>query len=123
MSERPLTIVERAERLCTTLERIGDALITLDADTLLETEETLGQVLAAFSALTDEEVSAPVDREALRIRVVRAAAALVRCRRLGASFGGVSGARLRMRSGLETYGRDGAYVEHQVSGSAVQVTT
>jgi hypothetical protein len=42
---------------------------------------------------------------------------------LGASFSAIAGTRLRMRTGLETYGRDGAYTETVVSGSAVKVTT
>ena len=87
-------IIQQAERLCATLERIGDALVALDPTTLLETEETLGQVLAAFHWLGEEELTG-TDRDVLRARILRAATALVRCRRLGASFSGVSGARLR----------------------------
>ena len=41
-------IIRTAERLCETLERIGDALVALDADALLETEETLEQLLATL---------------------------------------------------------------------------
>jgi hypothetical protein len=118
MNEGPDPIVATAERLCETLERIGDALVTLDAHTLLETEGTLEQLLAALN-------SAPTvqDKEALERLVGRAAAALVRCRQLGASFSGIAGTRLRLRTGVETYGRDGAFTEPAYAGSAVKVTT
>jgi hypothetical protein len=111
-------IVRTAERLCETLHRIGDALVAVDAATLLETEETLGQLLTALAA------GHPVqDKPLLEATVRRASLALLRCRRLGASFSAVAGTRLRMRTGVETYGKDGAYVEHAVSGSAVKVMT
>ena len=50
MSQDLDPIVASAERLCETLERIGDALVSLDTQTLLETEETLGRVLAALAS-------------------------------------------------------------------------
>jgi hypothetical protein len=50
-------------------------------------------------------------------------AAPVRCRQLGASFSGIAGTRLRLRTGVETYGRDGTFTETQLAGSAVKVTT
>ena len=43
-------ILESAERLCVTLERIGDGLIELDTQTLLETEETLGRLVAVVAS-------------------------------------------------------------------------
>ena len=118
MIEESDPIVRTAERLCETLERIGDALVALDAETLLETEETLQQLLATLS--TVESVQ---DKPALARVVRRAVEALTRCRRLGASFSAIAGTRLRMRTGLETYGRDGGYVQPAVSGSAVKVST
>ena len=107
-------LVETAERLCETLERIGDALVSLDTQTLLETEESLGEILAALAASRLAR-----DKTALNDRVTRAAEALVRCRRLGASLGGV--ARLRLRTGSEVYGPRGEYVAQEMSGSAVKV--
>lgn len=109
-------IVQTAERLCETLERIGDALVAIDSQTLLETEETLECLLSALAAGRDVQ-----DKPALEAVVHRAADALLRCRRLGASFSSIAGTRLRMRTGVETYGRDGEYTEHAVSGSAVKV--
>jgi hypothetical protein len=118
MIEESDPIIHTAVRLCETLERIGDALVALDADTLLETEETLRQLLATLGAATSVH-----DKPALAAVVRRSIEALTRCRRLGASFSAIAGTRLRMRTGLETYGRDGGYVEPAVSGSAVKVIT
>jgi hypothetical protein len=118
MIEESDPILRTAERLCETLERIGDALVALDADTLLETQETLEQLVASLGAATTVQ-----DKPALASVVRRSIAALTRCRVLGASFSAIAGTRLRMRTGCETYGRDGSYTETAVSGSAVKVTT
>ena len=118
MIEESDPIIRTAERLCETLERIGDALVALDADALLETEETLQQLLATLGTATSVQ-----DKPALAAVVRRSIEALTRCRRLGASFSAIAGTRLRMRTGLETYGRDGGYVQPAVSGSAVKVST
>jgi hypothetical protein len=118
MIEESDPILRTAERLCETLERIGDALVALDADTLLETQETLEQLLTTLGTVTTVQ-----DKPALAAVVRRSVDALTRCRLLGASFSAIAGTRLRMRTGLETYGRDGVYVESAVSGSAVKVTT
>ena len=118
MIEESDPIIRTAERLCETLERIGDALVALDADALLETEETLQQLLATLGTATTVQ-----DKPALAAVVRRSIEALTRCRRLGASFSAIAGTRLRMRTGLETYGRNGGYVQPAVSGSAVKVST
>jgi hypothetical protein len=118
MIEESDPIIRTAERLCETLERIGDALVAIDADALLETQETLEQLLATLSTATSVQ-----DKPALAAVVRRSIEALTRCRRLGASFSAIAGTRLRMRTGLETYGRDGGYVQPAVSGSAVKVMT
>jgi hypothetical protein len=118
MSEELDPVVQIAERLCATLDRIGDALVTIDTAALLDTEGTLEQLLAALA--TGHAVR---DRAALEALVGRAAQALVRCRALGASFAGIAGARSRLRTGVEAYGRDGAYVEPEFSGSTVKVMT
>jgi hypothetical protein len=109
-------LIENAERLCETLERIGDALVSLDAQTLLETEESLGQVLAALAVSRSTR-----DKTALSERVTRAADALLRCRRLGASLSHVAHTRLRLRTGTEAYGPSGEYIEQVASGTAVRV--
>jgi hypothetical protein len=107
-----------AERLCETLERIGDALESIDTATLLDTEETLEQLLSALAAGGEVE-----DKETLKALARRAAAALAKCRRLGASFSGIAGTRLRLRTGAETYGRTGGFVEPILAGSTVKVMT
>lgn len=111
-------IVRSAERLCETLDRIGDALVSLDPETLLETQETLEQLLSAIGAGGEVE-----DKDALIRLAKRAAAALLRCRRLGASFSGIAGTRLRLRTGVETYGRTGSFVEPPAAGITVKVMT
>jgi hypothetical protein len=110
-------LLTRVERLCETLERIGDALVSVDADALLDTEETLAQLLATFDASS----ASAADAEALKARIIRARAALLRCHRLGGCFTSVAGARLRQRSGMSLYGSAGGFVDHQVSGATVKV--
>jgi hypothetical protein len=117
MTGGPDPIVQSAERLCATLERIGDALVALDVDTLLETEETLGRLLAAVGSENRFE-----DRAALEPLVRRGRDALLRCRRVGGAFTSVARSRLPLHTGIETYDRDDEYPEHAVSGSAVRVT-
>ena len=63
------------------------------------------------------------DQTALEALVRRAADSLLRCRRLGASFTSFAGARLRMRTGIDTYGRDGGHAIPSVAGSAIKVMT
>jgi hypothetical protein len=118
MTEELDPVLQVAGRLCETLDRIGDALVTIDTGTLLETEGTLEQLLAALAA--GRGVS---DKAALESLVGRAAQALVRCRTLGASFSGIAGVRSRLRTGVEVYGRDGAYLEPEFAGSTVKVMT
>ena len=118
MSEVHDPILVHAERLCETLERIGDALVSIDADTLVDTQETLEQLVSALSAPGDVH-----DKNALRRTAKRAATALLRCRRLGASFSGIAGTRLRLRTGLETYGPTGSFAETAASGVSVKVMT
>ena len=111
-------LLDSVERLCETLERIGDALVSVDADALLETEETLARMLTAF----DQSAGSAADPDALKARIIRARNALLRCQRLGACFTSVAGARLRQRSGMTLYGSAGGFVEHPVSGATVKVT-
>jgi hypothetical protein len=118
MIEASDPIVRTAERLCETLERIGDALVAVDAETLLETQDNFERLLTALGAAQTVQ-----DKPALEAVVRRAVDALIRCRRLGASFSSIAGTRLRMRTGLATYGRDGEFVEPAVSGSTVKVMT
>lgn len=113
-------LLVKAERLCETLERIGDALVAVDAETLLDTQETLEQLVSALRNGGDVDES---EKAALQRTVQRAAFALMRCRRLGASFSRMAGTRLRLRTGVEAYGRTGTFVEPVVAGATVKVMT
>jgi hypothetical protein len=108
--------VEAAERLCDTLERIGDALVTLDTPTLLETEESLGRLIAVMSSRT------VADRAALERIVRRSRAALLRCRRLGASYNATARVRLQLCTSVGHYGPDGDLVERAVPSPMLKAT-
>ena len=104
MAEATESYVETAERLCDTLERIGDALVAIDSATLLQTEDTLGRLLAVLTLQSATESRATVEP-----LVRRARAALLRCRTLGASFDSVARVRLSLCTGSDGYGPTGAY--------------
>jgi hypothetical protein len=91
-------VLGSAERLCETLERIGDALAALDLDTLLETEETLSQLLAAIGRQPRTD-----NHAAIELLVNRGRAALLRCR--SGAFASFARARLPLHTGVEMYGR------------------
>ena len=97
--------IDSAQRLCDTLERIGDALVTLDTATLLETEETLSHLVAVLAS--GQELENPAALEPL---VRRGREALLRCRRMGNSFSAVAKVRLQLCTGVGGYGRDGDYL-------------
>jgi hypothetical protein len=100
----PSPLLATAERLADTLERLGDGLVALDLAALLGTEETLADLL---SAMRLNEPWAAGERDALKVAVMRAQRALLRCRRLGASFGAVARARLPRIVAANTYTRGG----------------
>jgi hypothetical protein len=108
--------IESAQRLCDTLERIGDALVSLDTATLLETEETLSRLVAVLASGRPGDNSAAIEP-----LVKRGREALVRCRRLGSSFGGVAKVRLQLCTGIGGYGPDGDYLE-EAGNSSLEVT-
>jgi hypothetical protein len=111
MPEAAESYVATAERLCDTLDRIGDALVAIDSATLLQTEDTLSRLLAA---LTSQSVTD--NRTTVEPLVRRARAGLLRCRTLGASFNGVARVRLPLCTGGDGYGRDGDYTTGNTSG-------
>ena len=110
------SLVDSAERLCATLERIGDGLIELDTRTLLDTEETLGRLVAVVASGRNVD-----DRAALEPLVRRGREALLRCRRLGAAYTGIARVRLHLCTGLDTYDRSG-YVEAAATGSTMRAS-
>ena len=109
--------IESAERLCATLERLGDALVTLDAQTLLETEESLSRLVAVLSS------GAVSDRSAdLEPIVRRGRKALLRCRRLGASYEASAKVRLQFCTGSGPYDRDGGLVERAPAATTLRAS-
>ena len=62
------------------------------------------------------------DRERLEALVRRGRAALLRCRRLGASFTGVSRLRLVSLHGVESYTSTGEVVDDGYAGSSVRLS-
>ena len=106
--------IETAERLCATLERIGDALVDLDTATLLETEDTLGRLLAVLA-------SGDVPDGAARLEPVvrRCREALLRCRRLGASHSEIAKVRLPLCTGA-CYGREGEFGLGRAAGPTMR---
>jgi hypothetical protein len=107
--------VEAVEHLCHALDRVGDALVTVDGDALLAAEVDLGAAAAGFTVSVDDG-----DRRALLDAVRRTRAALLRCRRLGASFTGVSRALNQVGRDIDGYDRAGGYVERGRARSSVQ---
>lgn len=112
MAESTESYVVSAERLCDTLERIGDALVAIDGATLLQTEDTLGRLLAALASQPSTEERASVEPLVRRARV-----ALLRCRTLGASFNSVARVRLPLCTGGDGYGSDGGHVSAGTFGT------
>jgi hypothetical protein len=98
--------VDAAERLCSALNQVANALVGLDLETLLAAEQTLSEVVRSFPPLQQSEA----DDSEIKAVVQQARAALLRCRRLGASFASVARERLHACSGSDEYGRAGAYV-------------
>jgi len=109
--------VVAVDRLSHVLNRVGDALVSLDGDVLLSAE-------AELSAATSSLVVGPDagDRRAVIDAVRRARVALLRCRRLGASIGGVSRAMGRVGRVVGGYDRSGGYVDGASVHSSVEVT-
>jgi hypothetical protein len=98
--------VDAMQQLARVLDRIGDALAAVDATALLAVETELVGMLAKMDAVTRVD-----DRTAARAASRQASTALVRCRRLGASFSGVTRALARGGRAADGYDCMGGYVE------------
>ena len=116
MTSRREPIVDATERLTGLLNRIGDALVSVDAAALLAAEAELSVAIAAVG-----NTSAVGDHAAVLVAARRASAALLRCRRLGASFSGVARALGRVGRQADGYDRAGSYVESAGVRSSVQI--
>ncbi len=112
--------IEAAERLCEVLEQVAAAMVALDNEALLVAEVKLAELVGGFKADRTDAQPDPAVVEAL---VRRGRNALMRCRRLGASYTAVTRARLAMTSTSDTYNRVGAVsAAMAVSSSAVRAT-
>ena len=97
-------------RLADLLDRTGDALVAVDTEALLAIEAEISGAVAELAVVT--EVG---DRPAFLAAARRARAALLRCRRLGASFSGVARALGQIGRASE-YDRSGGYSASAGSG-------
>jgi hypothetical protein len=104
------------ERLCILLNRLGDALVVLDTDAALAIEGELGRAVESLNA-----APAPEDREGLVGAVTLVQAALLRCRRLGASMLHISRAVALAGGAAVGYDRSGGSIGPSSVPSVVQV--
>ena len=103
-------------QLSNALDRIGDALVSLDTEALLAAEASLVPAMSALDAM--ESISDP---EAAVGACRRARTALLRCRRLGASFSHIARAFSGVGSLGDGYDRAGAYVPVAGAPTALRV--
>lgn len=107
---------DATEQLAGLLNRIGDALVAVDATALLAVEVEVGYAIAALGAVTDLG-----DRAATIAAARRVSTALLRCRRLGASFSAVARAMGCVGRAADGYDRAGSYIESTGVRSSVQM--
>ena len=119
MSAGGHSAMEQAERLCEVLERMAGALVALDNEALLAAESTLAELVGSFNTAFPAGVA---DRAAVEAVVQRGRTALMRCRRLGASFTGVARARMSSLATLDTYNRVGAVADPSGPSPSVRAT-
>jgi len=94
-----------AQDICTALERLCRALVRVDLDEAIAVEAEIARLVSMFDAATSATTD---DRAAIEATVARGRAALLQCRRLGASFSSIT--RQSATSGvLDGYGRTGDY--------------
>jgi hypothetical protein len=107
---------EASDQLTALLEKMASALTTLDAAALLAIEPELDRAIVRLGALT--EVG---DRAQVLAATQRAGAALLRCRRLGASFSNVARALGRIGQVANGYDRTGTYVDGVPGRASLQI--
>jgi hypothetical protein len=105
MSAGECSAADAAERLCEVLEQVAAAMVTLDNEALLVAEVKLAELVGGFRA---DRTGVPPDPAVVAALVKRGRNALMRCRRLGASYTALTRARLAMVSTADTYNRVGA---------------
>jgi hypothetical protein len=102
------------EHLAALLDRIGDALVAVDTAALLAAEAELRQIAGTLGAPTEVDAATVAAAR-------RASAALLRCRRLGASFSGVVRAVESVGRVNDGYDRVGGYIESFGIRPSVQI--
>jgi hypothetical protein len=94
------------DQLCDALNAIGDALADLDLDRMLAAEPQLRDSMAALTA-----VPLAADKAAVKAGCDRARTALLRCRRLGASFSRAARSLTGAATAADAYDKSGAHVD------------
>ena len=114
---RPTT-ADAAAELAAALDRVGDALVRVDSDALLAAEIAVSGAMAGLAAVRD---ACDVRRAMDAVRMAQAA--LLRCRRLGASVSSVSRALLRAGDAApDGYSRAGGYLDRAFIHSSMRIT-
>jgi hypothetical protein len=108
MSDHGRSLLEAATSLRSALEHTGDGLAAANLNALLDSEIALA---AALAVLPTERGSVDGVRDEILLELVRARAALTRCRRLGGALSEM--VRVTMsaqgRVGAGAYGADGQH--------------
>ena len=110
------TLAEVVRRLTLVLGAVGDALRDGHADALLATDGELGRTLRSLAAFSPSDATPDVLAD-LRDTLNRSAAALARCRRLGASLEHLALATLTADDRAGGYTRAGQAVVVSPSGA------
>jgi hypothetical protein len=104
MSEYGRSLLEAATSLRTALERTGDGLATANLNSLLDSEIALAAALAVLPA---ERGNVDGVRDEVLQELVRARAALTRCRRLGGALSEMVRVTMHVQGRVGAYGADG----------------
>lgn len=110
---RGARVLDVISRLRASLDAIAAALSQADAARLIAAESELAQALAEAGATRTIDTA---DRHALKAELIRARAALQRCRALGAATTDVAGATLAAHGRLDIYGPSGAITASPLPG-------
>jgi hypothetical protein len=112
------TTAEVAAELTAALRQVGDALVRVDADALLAAEVELNRAMANLTS-----VPYAGDRRQALGAVRQAQAALLRCRRLGASLSTVSRAMLSASAPApDGYTRSGDHLDRAFIHSFMRIS-
>lgn len=104
------------DQLCEALGGIGDALADIDLDRMLAAEPQLRDAMAALAA-----TPAIADKAAAKAGCERARAALLRCRRLGATFSRAARALNGATTVGDAYDKSGAHVDSAALRAVLQL--